>query len=63
MKAALEMSSQSEFGLVKLYQLKAHKNFKPTILIFILITSDIVNYFPFKLYSIVSSDSPALLHS
>lgn len=39
MKAALEMSSQSEFGLVKLYQLKVHKKFKPTILIFILITS------------------------
>lgn len=39
MKAALEMSSQSELGLVKLYQLKVHKNFKPTILIFILITS------------------------
>lgn len=28
-KAALEISSKSEFGLMKWYQLKGHKNFKP----------------------------------
>lgn len=56
MKAALEMSSKSEFGLMKWYQLKVHKNFKKHYINTHShnLNLDLVSYFPFKLYSIVS---------